>query len=673
MVLVVTATATLAGVACWRAADREIANSETQGLAQLQIGADAVARQTVILVKSLGDLEQLALGAARLLGLGQDRLYATALAALRSSMANSPLGVSELSVIDRGGAELLHEGIRHGLEPDEEQAAGFGRPWKDRSGQIVLRWSSPVDDSKHCVVQITLDPVALSRAIGVVLPDDMVAANGGIAGLSRIDDYRFIARSQLTGHSLDENLRIGFPLMGEIVRLGFGSRRGQSLMQHYDMMASYRTLPEFRLIASAALRADDMMALARLRAQRWRVIPFAGLAAGLVIVGGLLFWTDRRRARAKRAADEQARAVTVAAQAEINALAQSSPALLFRGGIDAQGTYRRIYSTENSNAILGWEAADMACYGQVLSRTLPEERDRINAFHPAVLRDGRGVVEYRLVQPDGSYRWLRSEAVVVRRHQDGSADVVGSVSNVTREHELAAQALIQNRMATVGEISTSIAHELSQPMTVISMAASYARMLAEQIDGTNELGEQIDAVVSQSKRAGEIIQQLRRYGHAGGGALGPVDLWKAASGAMVLAGRPLAQASVAVEVDLPRDLPIVRGRLVQVEQVLMNLMLNARDAMMEMPANQRRLLISAEIDDDVVIHVADSGQGVPATLMDKIFEPFFTTKDVGVGTGLGLALCRTMMEEFGGSISLRNADQGAVFSLRFVRAVASPI
>jgi C4-dicarboxylate-specific signal transduction histidine kinase len=225
-------------------------------------------------------------------------------------------------------------------------------------------------------------------------------------------------------------------------------------------------------------------------------------------------------------------------------------------------------------------------------------------------------------------------------------------------------------MATVGEIATSIAHELSQPVTVISMAASYAQTLAEEFTGATELGEQIDTVLLQSKRAGEIIRQLRSYGHAGGGALEPVDLWKAVSGAMLLAGQPLAKASVAVEVDLPHGLTMVRGRLIQVEQVLMNLMFNARDAMMAMPANQRRLRVSAEIGDDVVVRVADSGPGVPAGLIDKVFEPFFTTKDVGVGTGLGLSLCRSMMEGFGGSISVRNVDGGAVFSLRFERAAA---
>jgi len=672
MVLTVITAAAVAGVVCWRQADLEMADSEAQGLAQMQIGADAVARQTVIVVKSLCEMEQMALVAARQRPFDQGQLYAIALAAVHVSMANSPLGISELSVLDAGGAELLHEGSRHGQEPDSGYQSGFGHPWKDSGGQIVLRWISQPDAATGLVVQFTLDPEALSSVIGWMLPDGVLATHRSSATLFRIDNHRLIARSNLIGHSLDEDLRTRFAPTDELLRQGFGSRRGIGSLNGYDVLVAYRTLPELGLSAAASASVDDMLALARLRAQRWRQAPFEGLALGLVMVGLALTLTitERRRMLTNLAAEEHTRALAVAGQAEINALVQSAPVLLFRGRIEAQGTYRRTYATENSVAIIGWGSTDLASFGQFLSRTLPDDRSRVSAFYPAVLCDGRGVMEYRLVQPDGSYRWLRREVVVVQRHADGGADVVGSVSNVTREHELAAQTLIQNRMATVGEISTSIAHELSQPVTVISMAASYAKMLAEEIDGANELGEQIDTVLSQSKRAGEIIQQLRCYGHAGGGDLGPVDLGKAVSGAMVLAGRPLADASVVVEVDLPHDLPMVHARLIQVEQVLMNLMFNARDAMLAMPANQRRLRISAEMDDGVVIHVADSGPGVPTRLIAKVFEAFFTTKDVGVGTGLGLALCQKMMEDFGGSLSVRNADQGAVFSLRFARAVA---
>jgi len=115
----------------------------------------------------------------------------------------------------------------------------------------------------------------------------------------------------------------------------------------------------------------------------------------------------------------------------------------------------------------------------------------------------------------------------------------------------------------------------------------------------------------------------------------------------------------------------VRGRLIQVEQVLLNLMINARDAMKAVPAERRRLRIFAALEDEeVVIHIADSGPGVAPEAIGWLFEPFFTTKAVGEGTGLGLSLCRSMMEGFGGAISMRNAEVGVVFSLRFARVLA---
>jgi len=230
-------------------------------------------------------------------------------------------------------------------------------------------------------------------------------------------------------------------------------------------------------------------------------------------------------------------------------------------------------------------------------------------------------------------------------------------------------------MATRGEIATSIAHELSQPLTVISMVGSLAQMqveeyAAEEIEGAADLVGQIGIILQEGQRAADIILHLRAYGRSGGGEMERVDLRLAVSGALVLAGMALVDAAVAVEVDLPADLALVRGRTAQVEQVLLNLLINARDALLAVPTMQRRVRISAELEaDKVVLHVADTGTGIPVEAMSRVFEPFFTTKPGGGGTGLGLSFCRTMMEGFGGSIAVRNADGGAVFSLRFALAL----
>jgi C4-dicarboxylate-specific signal transduction histidine kinase len=325
--------------------------------------------------------------------------------------------------------------------------------------------------------------------------------------------------------------------------------------------------------------------------------------------------------------------------------------------------------TPNTRSITGWQTEELGERVELWKLAPAEDQLRRAENYLKAHREGWSVTDYRLRQPGGGYCWLRNEVVVIRRHGDGSADVVGAVTNVTHEHELALQASQMNRMATLGEIATSIAHELSQPVTVITMAASYAQSLAVEMGGAGELGRQIDVILTQGERAGEIIRHLRSYGHADGGALGAVDLRDAVAGAMVLAGQPLAEAKVLVEVEWPVDPPLVRARLVQVEQVLLNLFINARDAMRAVPDSHRRLRIFTEVGDaGVEMHVADSGPGVPPEVMPRLFEPFFTTKAMGEGTGLGLSLCRTMMEGFGGTISVRNAEVGSVFNLRFAVA-----
>jgi len=330
--------------------------------------------------------------------------------------------------------------------------------------------------------------------------------------------------------------------------------------------------------------------LARLQAQRWRAIPLALLAVQLGGAGLFLGWVARRRQRAVLADQEQVAATAAAVSTALEDLVRCSPAMLYRGHLDPQGRYSRTYLTPNSKRISGWEPEDLSNADKMWANTMPEDQHLRSTHFLRAHRDGAAAMEFRLRQPDGQVSWLRNEVVVVERHGDGSAEVVGAVTNVTREHQLAAQAAQLSRMATLGEIATSIAHELSQPLTVISMVGSLAQMqveefAAEEIEGATDLAGQIGIILQQGQRAAEIILHLRAYGRSGGGGeMERVDLRLAVSGALVLAGRPLVEAAVAVEVDLPADLPLVRGRMVQVEQVLLNLLINGRDALLALPA-----------------------------------------------------------------------------------------
>ena len=225
---------------------------------------------------------------------------------------------------------------------------------------------------------------------------------------------------------------------------------------------------------------------------------------------------------------------------------------------------------------------------------------------------------------------------------------------------------MQSRMATLGQIATSLAHELTQPITVISMSAAIAQSIADEALVPYELRAQIATILAQTERAGEMIRHLRSHGHSDGGPLAAVELGHALSGALSLVGTPLREAGIAVTIELAEGLPPVRARLVQVEQVLVNLMLNARDAMRGTVQGSRRLRIKASLGDTVRLEVGDSGPGISPEVMRRMFEAFYTTKAPGEGTGLGLALCATIMRGFGGTIAVTASSDGAIFTLEFI-------
>jgi C4-dicarboxylate-specific signal transduction histidine kinase len=182
-------------------------------------------------------------------------------------------------------------------------------------------------------------------------------------------------------------------------------------------------------------------------------------------------------------------------------------------------------------------------------------------------------------------------------------------------------------------------------------------------------------IMAQADRAKAIVTQLRAFSRVDVSALEPIDLGACVQGMMILAGQALRDAGVQVQLRLPDVLPPVVGQTILVEQVMLNLVLNARDALLERPPERRRLRIDAEIGpmaDEVTLRVLDTGPGLTPEVIEKLFEPFYTTKPPGLGTGLGLSISRTIMRGIGGRITAENAppgaEMGAEFTLVFRRA-----
>jgi C4-dicarboxylate-specific signal transduction histidine kinase len=255
-------------------------------------------------------------------------------------------------------------------------------------------------------------------------------------------------------------------------------------------------------------------------------------------------------------------------------------------------------------------------------------------------------------------------------------EIVGYTADVSAERERAGQLAAAGRLASLGEMATGLAHELRQPLTIMSLAA---QNLQKALDSgrLSAARQRIERIVEQSARAGNIIEHLRRFARGSDEAAPPepVPLDSAVEGAMTLVGGSLRDAGVAVSVELGAPSPVVMGHLVALEQVLVNLLMNACHAMEELPEGRPRHIAIAlgatPPEGRVELLLRDTGGGIAPKVLARIFEPFVTTKGVDKGTGLGLSICHGLVKAMGGGIAARNEGEGAVFTITLREATAA--
>jgi signal transduction histidine kinase len=220
-----------------------------------------------------------------------------------------------------------------------------------------------------------------------------------------------------------------------------------------------------------------------------------------------------------------------------------------------------------------------------------------------------------------------------------------------------------SRVTMLGELSGSMAHELNQPLTaILSNAQAAQRFLARDDADLNEVRDILQDIVEQDQRAGEIIRRLRLLLKKGVVQQLPLDLNDVVQEVLKLIRSDLVNQSIAVQTVLAPDLPPVKGDRVQLQQVLLNLVMNACDAMTGNPSAERRLTVRTErcADGSVRVSVSDCGTGVAPEKLDQIFEPFYSTKPHGLG--LGLSVCRTIIGAHGGKLwAVNDPARGAVF------------
>ena len=279
-------------------------------------------------------------------------------------------------------------------------------------------------------------------------------------------------------------------------------------------------------------------------------------------------------------------------------------------------------------------------------------------------------MEYRLRRHGGEYRWILGEGVP-RFAPDGKfLGYIGCATDITERKRTESELRRQReelahvtRVSTMGELAASLAHELNQPLTAIySNAQAAQRFMAANPADLEEVREILKDIVQDNSRAGEVIHRMRALVKKQEIAFVPLDASGVIRDVVLLVHSDAILHNIRVVLELDPDLPPVRGDRVELQQVVLNLLLNAFEAMKDCPASQREITVRAALDgpDVVRVVVRDRGTGMSSENLDKIFQPFYTTKRDGLG--MGLSISRSIIEAHGGRLwAENNSDRGATF------------
>jgi two-component system NtrC family sensor kinase len=236
-----------------------------------------------------------------------------------------------------------------------------------------------------------------------------------------------------------------------------------------------------------------------------------------------------------------------------------------------------------------------------------------------------------------------------------------AINRMLDELTIRQQQILQSRkMAAVGTLTSGIAHELNNPLNNISLTAE---TLLDDFEDTDEEQKKklLEDIFTQVQRASATVRNLLDFTRKDHPVFTPVSIRDLLEASVKLVGNELALAGVEVELDVPVDLPRVNGNPRNLEQVFLNLFLNAMEAM---PDGGTLGIRATHADGSVRVAVRDTGSGISPEHLDKIFEPFFTTKEAGEGTGLGLSVSYSIVEKHGGRLEVESqAGQGTTFTV----------
>lgn len=330
------------------------------------------------------------------------------------------------------------------------------------------------------------------------------------------------------------------------------------------------------------------------------------------------------------------------------------------------------YFSERAHEILGYHPGDLGARMDAWITLLhPDDVEHVNeSLRQHFKTRGQYLLEFRARAKWGEYRWLRSRGQAIWDDNGRATRMVGSFADITDQKKVEEEFRKQQaglahaqRLASVGEISTLMTHELSQPLTaLLSYTSAASKLYGNDINANKELKDILDRVDALARRAADVVRTVRGLVRREDGSDQLLNVHDLIRDTARLIEAESANRNVKLKFDLQAENAQLRGQRGPLQQLILNLMINALDAMESMPAKRRKLTVSTEDGPErqIMIGVSDTGPGFTDELEKTMFDAFVTTKPDGLG--LGLSICRTIVENHGGRlIAKRNSDRGATF------------
>ena len=364
-----------------------------------------------------------------------------------------------------------------------------------------------------------------------------------------------------------------------------------------------------------------------------------------------------------------------ASEGQYRSLLENIPDMVWRGTVDDQVTFM----SPQAKAICGYTAEELVAAPAAFwsSRIHPEDTDRIRRSMEALLANNEAFdEEYRWQRKDGQWIWIRSRARALVA-ADGTEYLEGTSSDVTGRKDLEDQVRQSQKMEAIGRLTGGIAHDFNNILAII---LGNGRMLLDEMAKTDPRRADVTAILEAGDRAASLTRQLLMFSRRQVVRSTPLDLNGVVRGLDKML-RPVIGEDIELSVNLADNIGIVIADTGEIEQVIMNLVVNARDAMpnggqltietakVELDAEYASVRTGVVPGEYVKLSVTDTGCGIDDEAKRRIFEPFFTTKEQGKGTGLGLSTCYGIVQRCRGHITFHSElNHGTAFNVYLPRA-----